>query len=247
VDAYNAADRKLDDATWLLNAAREQAADMGGRVPDAPFKDSWPELGLKQQLLEAVDDPDTSWIGFTAGQTQAARYDLSKQIKTLRVERIGGPGEPLYVVNAQQHGGGPQVDLGAHEASKLPEVIGKEMAERIVNNAEKTQMYEGLNLQVGGEGMKKFYDELLPKRLEKIVKPFGGTVERAPVMRQAGKPTDFVDFDAWQRAVKADPAQSQTPAWIVRLTPEMKAKIKAAGLPLMAIPLAVSHDREPQE
>jgi len=36
---------------------------------------------------------------------------------------------------------------------------------------------------------------------------------------------------------------------VVRLTPEMKAKIKAAGLPLMAAPLAVaaSGEQEPQQ
>ena len=39
----------------------------------------------------------------------------------------------------------------------------------------------GLDLQVGGEGMKHFYDELLPKRLQKLVKQFGGTVERSSV------------------------------------------------------------------
>src|SRR5262249_46278425 len=35
---------------------------------------------------------------------------------------------------------------------------------------------EGLDLQVGGEGMKSFYDQLLPARLQRILRPFGATV-----------------------------------------------------------------------
>ena len=46
----------------------------------------------------------------------------------------------------------------------------------------------GVDLQVGGEGMRHFYDQLLPKRLEKIVKPFGGKVERTPVSGDAPMP-----------------------------------------------------------
>ena len=72
------------------------------------------------------------------------------------------------------------------------------------------------------EGMVEFYDRLLPKRLEKIVKPFGGTVEQVSLVT------------------------GQRDQWIVRLTPEMKAKIKQ-GLPLLALPAGVRVADESRE
>ena len=53
-----------------------------------------PDLALKQQLAEVADSP-LEWIGFTGGQTQAARYDLSKQIDEVMYERNTGGGYNL--------------------------------------------------------------------------------------------------------------------------------------------------------
>ena len=95
-------------------------------VPDAPFKESWPDLGLKQQLLEAAKDPEAQWIGFTSGQTQAARYDLSKQIGRLRL-RSGL--EQLQVWNRS---GRIRVVKTTVTASQLPDYIGKEAAKKLL-------------------------------------------------------------------------------------------------------------------
>jgi hypothetical protein len=45
-------------------------------------------------------------------------------------------------------------------------------------------------------------------------------------------------------AQRAALQETTRPSWVVRLTPEIRAKIRAAGLPLMALPLAVAHQRE---
>jgi hypothetical protein len=203
--------------TWKQNT---------GFVPDAPFKDSWQDLGFKQQLLEVADDPTLDWIGWTSGKTQAERYDLSKQIDNLRVETIrgvdkAGDNVTAYELFAETPDGG-FVEMGRHRADVLDEVIGKDMAKRITSDPAGTQMYRGLDLQVGGKGMVEFYDRLLPKRVAKIVKPFGGIVEQ--VSMGAGQPDQ----------------------WIVRLTPEMKAKIKQ-GLPLLALPAGVRVADESRE
>ena len=67
-------------------------------VPDAPFKETWPDLGLKQQMLGDRRRPAREWLGFTSGQTQAARYDLSKQISSCRISirtaQLGSVSEP---------------------------------------------------------------------------------------------------------------------------------------------------------
>lgn len=194
-------------------------------VPDAPFKDSWQDLGFKQQLLEVADDPTLDWIGWTSGKTQAARYDLSKEIGQVTARPTPDGRVHLEALT-------PDMDTfvvsEVVSLDKLDGIIGKEIAEKIragIRFPASPRHYArgdrgvpveltGLDLEVGGEGMVEFYDRLLPRRVAKIVKPFGGTVEQMSM--GAGQPDQ----------------------WVVRLTPEMKAKIKQ-GLPLLALPAGV--------
>ena len=190
-------------------------------VPDAPFKDSWPELGLKQQLLEASDDPDVNWIGFTSGKTQADRYDLSKQVDSIEIRprmRSGEKSRSLLlkmpndrVMSLGVNNQGIVDSIGASnsemQGKRLSDVLGKEISERIMGT-DGSATLSGLDLQVGGQGMTEFYDKKLPARMNKIVKPFGGKVERVAM-------------------------DGENEAWIVRLTPEMKREILKAGFPLL--------------
>ncbi len=56
----------------------------------------------------------------------------------------------------------------------LPEIIGKSMADRALN--EESGKIAGEDFTVGGEGMKGFYDEILPHYLNKYGKKWGATV-----------------------------------------------------------------------
>ncbi len=205
--------------TWKQNT---------GFVPDAPFKDSWQDLGFKQQLLEVSDDPTLDWIGWTSGKTQAARYDLSEKIGQITARPTP---DGLVHLEALTPDMGTVVMNKVVSPDELDGIIGKEISEKIragirfqTSPSDRGVPVEltGLDLQVGGEGMVEFYDRLLPKRVAKIVKPFGGIVEQ--VSMGAGQPDQ----------------------WIVRLTPEMKAKIKQ-GLPLLALPAGVRVADESRE
>jgi len=182
--------------------ARRILAGSESRVPDAPFKDTWPDLGYKQQLIEAANDPQAEWIGFTGGRTQANRYDLSKHISEVH---YSGTNLKAYDLD-----GNVVIQQTGILPADLPDYIGKEAADKLLSQPKQgtLQSLTGLDLKMGGEGMEAFYDKKLPKRVEKIVKPYGGTVESVEV---AGEPS-----------------------WITRLTPDMKAAIKR-GVPLMSI------------
>lgn len=152
-------------------------------VPDAPFKDTWPDLALKQQLMETAKDPSLEWMGFTGGDIQKQRYDLSKQISKVefRPSRHGDAGGLLEAYDLE---GVPVIQKSITHPDEIADHVGKEVAEKLLGPEGQERIgamgystVEGLDLQVGGEGMEYFYDNLLPKRLEKIVKPFGGTVE----------------------------------------------------------------------
>jgi hypothetical protein len=57
--------------------------DAMARVPDAPFKTTWPELSLKRMIRYAAENGYDK-IAWTPGEVQAERYDLSKQVEPNR-------------------------------------------------------------------------------------------------------------------------------------------------------------------
>ncbi|OYV96819.1 MAG: hypothetical protein B7Z62_07540 [Deltaproteobacteria bacterium 37-65-8] len=57
------------------------------RVPDAPFKSSWPELALKRMLRYAAENGYDS-IGWTTGAQQADRYNLANYVDSIRYTKL---------------------------------------------------------------------------------------------------------------------------------------------------------------
>jgi len=194
-------------------------------VPDAPFKDTWYQLALKRAIKEAVDK-GYDRIGLTTGAQQAERYDLSKQIKTLiysqpdadglrRVEAITPSGDRL---------------LGKkYTENQISENVGKEIAEKIINNTgefdKRTNTYAmtGLDLSVGGEGMKKYYDEIYPNFLNKYGKKYGAQVGETKV--------NTIKERAENSMI---PASKQETVRYLDITPEMKKAVQK-GQPLAAV------------
>ena len=228
---------RTPDQTSRLDALFTKAQ---AGVPDAPFKENWPDLGLKQQLIETANDPNAKWLGFTGGKTQADRYDLSKTVS--KIEYIPPEGSLAEnpngyrpgVLRAYDHNGDRVINKVA-DPSELPDLIGKEASEKLLQTEARTDRIEGrytrpqhglsgLDLQVGGEGMTAFYDQKLPKRLEKLVKPFGGTVETTGLGSGSRSLPDIDENGVFLQ-----------PAWMSRLTPEMKAAMRERGFPLMSL------------
>lgn len=206
-------------------------------VPDAPFKESWPDLALKQQLLDVADRPDLEWLGMTTGQTQADRYNLSKHISEVSYD------PKLKRLAAYDHSGANVLDTVV-EPEEIAQHIGHETANKLLATTPPQlppidgnswtpsgiHILQGQNLDVGGEGMKHFYDELLPSRLQKLLKPFGGTVEKGKIPAEVPARLNIAD-DGTQLLY---PAKQEIEAWIAKLPPEMKQRIKKEGFPLLS-------------
>jgi len=193
-------------------------------VPDAPFKTSWHELSLKRAIQEA-SEKGYDQIAFTTGKTQAERYDLSKQVDSLLYTK--NP-DGTYRLSAQVQGEGKMLGQSIPEAN-LEDYVGKEVAAKIVkgdgNRTEVAGEYDpvsmtssrsymtelsGEGLKVGGEGMKGFYDNILPKSLDKLAKKFDAKV---------GK-TEMDGVEVWQ----------------MDITPKMRESVTTKGQPLFAVP-----------
>jgi hypothetical protein len=192
-------------------------------VPNAPFKTSWHELTLKRAIQEA-SEKGYDQIAFTTGKTQAERYDLSKQVDSLLYSK--NP-DGTYRVSAQVQGRGQMMGESIPE-SDLADYVGKEVAEKMAKGTGKqiqvagkydpvsmtsdtkymTEL-SGEGLKVGGEGMKGFYDQILPKSLEKLGKKFDAKV---------GK-TEMDGVEVWQ----------------MDITPKMRESVTTKGQPLFSI------------
>jgi hypothetical protein len=191
-------------------------------VSDAPFRKDWSLQMFKRALRDAVAS-GKEWIGWTTGETQADRYDLSKQIKTLSVEPLKDETGKFAVYangNLMQHA----------SRDTLSDVVGKEMAQKALSDidAGKNAAYSGLDLKIGGEGMKGFYDKILPSEVQKYVKQWGSEVKKSEVNTGQGKPTEYADFSEYQKARKEG---QKTTIWRVDITPEMRKSVSETGQP----------------
>jgi len=153
-------------------------------VPDAPFKKDWHELVMKRMIRYAAEN-GYDRLGWTTGAQQAERYDLSKQISKVEATKTL---QGQYALTATDHSGRRVLD-DVFPAEKLPDVVGKELAEKIVNEvkAEPTEgqrhnkTYSGLDLKVGGKGMEGFYDKILPDFMNKYGKKWGAKVGQSEI------------------------------------------------------------------
>jgi hypothetical protein len=195
-------------------------------VPNAPFKQSrdWGELSLKRMIKWAADNGYDS-VSWTPGKVQAARYDLSKQMDGLEVIK-----EPNGTFELMVKAPGEQefrtLKTGVAEKD-LPDHIGKELSEKAIKEMgdEGFVHYEGVDLQVGGEGMAGFYDKILPTAANKLGKKYGAKVGVTKIGAHDWKSASI----ASQQGKKVDPDQE---VWSLPITDAMRTKAQTEGFPL---------------
>jgi len=160
-------------------------------VPDAPFKDTWHQLALKRAIKEAVDK-GYDRIGLTTGAQQAERYNLSSHVQDLTLH---GTGDNLRLSATAADGTHKVIDMQHVTPKTLPNYIGKEAAQKLLsqpepdlNNPYAARNLFGADLQVGGEGMKKYYDEIYPAFLEKQGKKYGAKMGETRIKTGRGVP-----------------------------------------------------------
>lgn len=187
-------------------------------VPSAPFigkTGSWSVLAFKRMIRYAVDNGFEK-IAWTTGEQQNDRYDLSKQVDS--ISWYANP-DDTYNISFKKDGVTQTAKNKATE-SELEDIVGKELAKKIIESAqnEVSGNFSGVDLKVGGEGMKGFYDNILPKEVGKYVKKWGASVGQVTFNKEfRGRQTDAHDFNAHS----------------VEVTPAMR-KAALAGQPLFS-------------
>lgn len=196
----------IDRHTTATNRVRSLEHAMGemkrNRIPDAPFKRFW-ELAFKQMLRRAAEG-GYDRIAWTTGDQQNERWSLSNFVESISWQpRTIHPtielDKEIIDVDIQTHQrgsfgldvqldgtvtNGPMEFRGKH----LSEVIGKERANQILdpNAAIGHLRFDGEEtLDLGGEGMRKSYDEIIPNFVRKYVKQWGGAIGTVEIPNRA--------------------------------------------------------------
>jgi hypothetical protein len=161
--------------------ARGDQGRAANAIPDAPFKTTWPALAMKR-IIKLAADNGFDRVAWAPGEVQADRYDLSKHINRLD-----------YVPSENTIWAYDKNDRIAHTIrdvtpENMADKIGKEAAEKLLAQPDRAPVtgpihegrmwkrLEGADLKVGGEGMKTFYDKMLPAEVNKITGRFGAKV-----------------------------------------------------------------------
>jgi len=198
-------------------------------VPDAPFKDTWYQLALKRLTKYAADN-GYERIGLTTGKRQIERFadELRQNVDEIAFSS-GYPSKDITTISASQNGqlaftgtvkDGKFLD-GQARGKTVEEVLGKSMAKQIAEK--QSGVLKGDDLTIGGEGMKKYYDEIYPKFLDKYGKKYGASVGETQITTGYSRDADGI------------PAQRPSKETIryLDITPQMK-KGTSKGQPLFA-------------
>jgi hypothetical protein len=152
--------------------------------PPAPYVQStqhWTDLALKNVLREAALG-NYDGVVFTPGQAQADRYGLEKQVSGLQL--IRDPNASSFgTLNAWDNDGRRAFSEQVKDENHLGSLIGKEVAQKLLSSEKRggdaafgqdpsiySHNLAGEDLKVGGEGMKGYYDNIVPKSVMALAK-----------------------------------------------------------------------------
>jgi len=180
-----------------------------------PTSKEWTALALKRIAVKAVEEGYDA-IGWTPGEVQADRYDLSQHLTELTVQPAFKAGTLKRLEGQYSIAGIKDGDTVLETVVKeedLENTIGKDLADRAIkdigakiaagDNLPWVQ-YSGLDLKVGGEGLKIFYDKIVVNVANKLgrLKTWGAKVGVASVDVRDADEVRHVDPEVIEKAVE---------------------------------------------
>ena len=209
-----------------INARLEELGE--GRIPDAPFDKNYHELVMKRMLRYAAENGFDK-VAWTKGAQQARRYGLNTVFDTIKRKdnpnlqgrRFMLTGTDLDFIRVGSDGVVVDTAIADANGKTLESVVGVDMAKQMMS-LEDGDVIEGQDLAIGGEGMKGYYDEIIPRFMNKYVKKWGTTVGEVtlPEVEKAGRTM-----------------------WSVDVTPEMRESVMQ-GQPMFREGMGAISDRE---
>jgi len=176
-DAYRSIPEDQAAGLDYGNAADEK------RPPAAPYVTNtqhWTDLALKNVLREAALG-NYDGIVFPTGQNQADRYGLEKHVDKVMYD----PGNRVLKAVKDGNSVVNRQNVGPED---LPGLIGHDVTKRLLHpdntfNAgdpeNQFHMLQGDDLKMGGQGMKGYYDGIVPKAVMKLARQHDPNIQPA--------------------------------------------------------------------
>lgn len=206
----------LADAEQKEYDALDVKLQRPNNIPNAPFKgEGWKRIALKRMLAKAAEG-NYDGLSWTAGEDQAARYDLSKQVDKIQYDQERG------ALWGYKNGSRIVSETGV-TPEKLADFIGKDAAEKLLEkhpesvtsgeHAYSLREISGEDLKVGGKGMLGFYDRELTNIAGDLVKRFGVKVGKTEIAtpgyeRGETRPAHFIPINDAMRKAFTEEGQS---------------------------------------
>jgi hypothetical protein len=242
-----------------------------GKALDAPFAKNWPALLLKKAMIDAINDGKTH-IAWADGKVHNDRYSLTRTLDDITMEPGNVIGIREIFLNTKEQGeiqlqvdGKGRVLNSDHEGfvgKGLDEVIGKQMADKILEepswdhkheNFRKTIKYEGKDLDLSDPALPNFYDKEVVKVATKLAKKLGvGKPEKVKIdieqkPFEGSSSSDAYDIDvsesngAWMMELPTKQALGEQTLYMPGLGDDA---IASPGLPLITQSLEDSVKRK---
>ena len=227
-------------------------------VPEAPMKETWYQTALRKAVKDAIDQ-GSDRVGIVTGARNAERFGKGKRIDNIGITNFDGgfkeiemqtpDGGSFYAVVDKD---GTISDANSNlinefNGKKLENMIGKSAAQKVLSSQE-NQFIPVSDVVVGGKGMKKYYDDVYPKYLDKFAKKYGSSIKEGSL--GTDKPQSFATMldksefksewnlaDKFRREEIIDILEARTkkePVRYIEITPEMR---KALGGSEKGVPL----------
>jgi hypothetical protein len=221
----------------------EQIESQLDLIPDAPFRKDWGVQLFKRALRDAVES-DKKWIGWTTGIEQVKRYenDMRSKVDEITWQTVNGNKSIRAIKNGTVFFGGNIDEAGNIQGSgteadgkQVSDVFGKSISSKVSEDYKGS--LAGDDLTIGGEGMKGFYDQILPKDIGKYVAKMGGKVEKSGIVTE--RASTFTQFIPPRRRTPNTVPKTTyipekvTPIWRVNITPEMENVVRAGQIQFM--------------
>lgn len=219
----NRSSEALNELTDLFGRETDLVTELSIPEPSPmPFQKTWHEL-MTKRLLRTAAEGGYEGVVWTPGEMQAERYSLTKDVESVAAFKQG-PGR--FTLDVKFKNGRSHTET--YPVHKLPGAVGKALAKKIVDGSRKqsNQVFRGLDLRVGDEGMKGFYDQMIPVFLNKLGKKHGASVEN---MRISIGPDERAVEEAMRSGDSArigevvGGRQVDLPSF--KITPELRASI----------------------
>lgn len=204
-----------NEPMWHRNSAeyemiQTQLALEENKAPPFPFGGSaWMELVMKRVIRMAAEQ-GYDQIAWTTGKQQASRYNLRKVIQSISATgRLTADGADagrsvtfksltgrLMSIGVLRDGTVENIERGSPaywKGKQLEDIIGERLAKQILE-ADYSQEITGEDLEVGGEGMMDFYDDMLINVANRVVR----TLDKKARVKKFGGKIPHPDSGMWR-------------------------------------------------